>query len=110
MTLKDELKNYITAPEAGEILGLKKARIGQLCRAGRFNGAVKVGDAWMIPREAVLSHKPLPPGVKPDTQSKKAKLAAERAEILEQAKVTKAVLAYTVDAECLEQAKEASEE
>ena len=49
-----------------------------------------------------MNHKPLSPGVKPQ----KAKLAAERAEILEQAKVTKAVLAYTVDAECLEQAKE----
>ena len=53
----------------------------------------------MIPREAVMNHKPLPPGVKPGTQSKKAKLAAERAEILEQAKVTKAVLAYTVGTE-----------
>ena len=82
MTLKDELRNFITAPEAGEILGLKKARVGQLCRAGRFDGAIKIGDAWMIPREAVLNHKPLPPGVKP----KKARLAAERAEYLGQAK------------------------
>ena len=82
MTLKAELENYITAPEAGEILGLKKARIGQLCRGGRFDGAIKIGDAWIIPREAVLNHKPLPPGVKP----KKAKLAAERAAILEAAK------------------------
>ena len=82
MTLKTELENYITAPEAGEILGLKKARIGQLCRGRRFEGAIKIGDAWMIPRESVLSHKPLPPGVKP----KKERLAAERAAILEKAK------------------------
>ena len=87
MILKDELeKNYVTAPEAGEMLNLKKARIGQLCRAGRFEGAIKVGDAWIIPREAVLNHEPLPPGVKPGTQTKKAKLAAECAEILKQAK------------------------
>ena len=88
MTLKDELENYITAPEAGEMLGLKKARIGQLCRAKRFDGAIKVGDAWMIPRESVLNHKPMKRGVKPGTQSKKARLAAERAAILEKAKGT----------------------
>ena len=83
MILKDELeKNYVTAPEAGEILGLKKARIGQLCRAGRFEGAIKVGDAWIIPRESVKNHKSLPPGVKP----RKVRLAAERAAVLAQAK------------------------
>ena len=82
MTLKAELEKYITAPEAGEILGLKKARIGQLCRGGRFDGAIKIGDAWMIPRDSVLNHKPLPPGVK----SQKAKLVAEKADFLAKAK------------------------
>jgi hypothetical protein len=33
-----------------------------------------------------MNHKPLSPGIKPGTQSKKAQLAAERAAILEQAK------------------------
>ena len=63
--------------EASEILGLQRARTGVLCREGRFPGALKVGNSWIIPREAVLNHKPLPPGVKP----KKTKIAAERAEI-----------------------------
>jgi hypothetical protein len=48
-------------------------------------GAVKIANNWIIPREAVLNHKPLPPGVKP----RKAKLAAEKAAILEEAKGAK---------------------
>ena len=88
-------KEFVTVAEASSIMGKGMNFIGKLCRAGRFPGAVKMGNSWIIPREAVLSHKPLSPGVK----SQKAKLAAERAEILEQAKVTKAVLAYTVGTE-----------
>jgi excisionase family DNA binding protein len=81
----DTEKNYLSVTEAAEMLGLQRARTGVLCRKGRFPGAVKVGNSWIIPREAVLNHKPLPPGVKP----RKAKLAAEKAAILEAAKGTK---------------------
>lgn len=68
---------YVSVSEAAELLDLKRNRIGVLCREGRFPGAEKVGNTWIIPREAVLNHKPLPPGVKP----RKEKLAAEREEI-----------------------------
>jgi hypothetical protein len=77
-------EEYVSIPEAAEILNLKRNRVGVLCREGRFAGAVKIANNWVIPREAVLSHKPLPPGVKPQ----KNKLAAEKAAILEQAKAT----------------------
>jgi hypothetical protein len=50
---------------------------------------VKIGNSWIIPRKAVLNHKPLPPGVKP----RKAKLAAEKEEILRQAKGTQSEVA-----------------
>ena len=75
-------EEYVSIPEAAEILNLKRNRIGVLCREGRFPGAAKIANNWMIPRESVLNHKPLPPGVKP----KKAKLAAERAELLAKTK------------------------
>jgi excisionase family DNA binding protein len=75
-------EKYLSVTEAAEMLGLQRARTGVLCREGRFLGAVKVGNSWIIPRKAVLNHKPLPPGPK----SRKAKLAAEKAEILEAAK------------------------
>ena len=78
----DKREEYVSVTEASEILGLQRARTGVLCREGRFPGAIKVGSSWIIPRESVMNHKPLPPGVK----SKKAKLAAERAAFLEQAK------------------------
>jgi excisionase family DNA binding protein len=81
----DADKDYLSVTEAAKILGLQRARTGVLCRDGRFPGAVKVGNSWIIPREAVLNHKPLPPGVKP----RNAKLAAEKAAILAQAKETK---------------------
>ena len=80
-SIEDVEKNYVGAAEAGKMLNITRSRIGKLCLAGRFSGAVKIANSWIIPREAVLNHKPLPPGVK----SQKAKLAAEKAAILEQA-------------------------
>ena len=49
------------------MLEITPARIGFLCRQGRFAGAEKIGMGWIIPREAVLNHKRLPPGSKPRT-------------------------------------------
>jgi len=40
-----------------------------------------VGSSWIIPREAVLNHKPLPPGVKPRSERVKAERAALREEV-----------------------------
>ena len=40
---------------------------------------IKIGRSWIIPREAVLNHKPLPPGVKPRSERVKAERAAGRA-------------------------------
>jgi hypothetical protein len=82
-TLKEE---FVTVAEAAQMMGRGMNRIGKLCREGRFSGAVKMGNSWIIPREALLNHKPLPPGVKP----RKAKLAAEKAAILEEAKGARA--------------------
>lgn len=69
---------FVSVSEAAEMLSLKRNRIGVLCREGRFSGAQKVGNTWIIPRESVLNHKPLPPGVK----SQKAKLAEEKEQLL----------------------------
>ena len=77
-------EEYVSIPEAAEILNLKRNRVGVLCREGRFPGAVKIANNWVIPREVVASHKPLPPGVKP----LKTKLAAEKAGYLAKARGT----------------------
>jgi hypothetical protein len=82
-------EEYVSIPEAAEIMNLKmnlkRNRVGVLCRGGRFPGAVKIANNWIIPREAVLSHTPLPPGMKP----RKQRLATEKAAILAEARGAK---------------------
>ena len=74
----NELKDkFVTVEEAAELANRKVSLIRVLCRAGRFPGAVKMGNAWIIPREEVAAYQPAKRGVKPQ----KAKLAAERAEL-----------------------------
>ena len=40
----------ITAKAAAKILRLKPVTIRLLCRQGHIEGAVKFGNAWMIPK------------------------------------------------------------
>ena len=56
--------SFLSARDAANMLGVTPARIGFLCRQGRFKGAEKIGAGWIIPREAVENHKRLPPGTK----------------------------------------------
>lgn len=48
-------KEYVSVPEAAEMLNLQRNRVGVLCREGRFKGAFKIGDTWAIPRESVFA-------------------------------------------------------
>jgi predicted DNA-binding transcriptional regulator AlpA len=81
-----ELKEkYVTVEEAAELANRKMSLIRVLCREGRFPHAVKMGNAWIIPRNEIEAYQPAKRGVKP----RKAKLAAEREEILRQAKGAK---------------------
>ena len=64
-------ENFLSAREAATMLNITPARIGVLCREGRFKGAEKIGAGWIIPREAVINHKRLPPGTKPKTPRRK---------------------------------------
>ena len=58
-------ETFVSAKEAAQILEITSARIGFLCRQGRFKGAEKIGSGWVIPRDAVLNHVRLKRGVKP---------------------------------------------
>ena len=59
------IEDYVTAREASRMLHVNRARIGVLCREGRFEGAQKINLGWVIPRESVKNFKRLPPGLKP---------------------------------------------
>lgn len=43
---------YITAKEAAEKWGISQRRVQVLCEQGRVLGAVRLGWAWAIPKEA----------------------------------------------------------
>jgi hypothetical protein len=76
-------ENFVTSVQAAEMLGKGINLIAKLCQSGRLPRAEKIGNAWLIPRESVLNYKPMKRGVKPGTQTKKTKLAAEKSAILE---------------------------
>ena len=65
MEIIANLADFMPVMEAAQTLRVSKARITELCRQGRFAGAIKISRAWLIPRDVVINHKPLPPGVKP---------------------------------------------
>ena len=78
--------DFLTVSQAAEELKKTAGWIRNLCIKGTLEGAEKIGVSnWLIPREAVLNYKPNKRGVKPGTQSKKAKLAAEKAGYLTKA-------------------------
>ena len=62
-----DIEDFVTIREATQMLNINKARIGVLCRDGRFQGAKKTSLGWLIPRESVLNFRRLPPGLKPKT-------------------------------------------
>ena len=40
---------FLTATQAGQVIGLSHQRIRALCGKGLIPGAVKVGKGWIIP-------------------------------------------------------------
>jgi len=44
--------NYITTKEVAEKWGISDRRVLQYCNAGRIEGAVKMGNTWIIPKDA----------------------------------------------------------
>ena len=69
------IEDLISIPEAASILKLDRSRIGKLCRQGRFEGARKIGERWVIPRESVTNFIRLPPGGKSHIQRDKETIA-----------------------------------
>lgn len=87
MLTQEELdRDYVDAPEAARLLNIGNARIRQLCLEGRFEGALKTGKSWLIPRTAVKNHTRLPSGPKPKT-AKRADDAALIEAALKEARV-----------------------
>jgi len=43
----------MTTKEAAALWGISDRRVLQYCNAGRIKGAVKMGNTWLIPKDAV---------------------------------------------------------
>jgi hypothetical protein len=79
---------YITALEYGSRHGRTKAWIIKLCHAGRLQGAYLAGGVWVIPADCPLPD-PLRRGPKPSFDLALAKMAMERAKVIQ--RETKAI-------------------
>ena len=42
----------MTTEQAGKLWGVTPRRVSELCRAGRINGAYKIGTSWVMPADA----------------------------------------------------------
>jgi len=47
-----KLSDYIMVKDAAAAWGLTERRVAMLLAGGRIPGAVKVGNAWLIPKDA----------------------------------------------------------
>lgn len=56
ITEEDFKREYVNAEEAAAMIKVNKSRIRQICLAGRFKGAFKVGSIWFIPRTSVKGY------------------------------------------------------
>lgn len=45
--------DYITAREASKLWGITQRRVQVLCTQGKVPGAVRFGNNWAIPKDAV---------------------------------------------------------
>lgn len=65
MITESELSSqFYSGPQAAKILKVNNSRIRQLCLAGRFKGAFKFGDTWLIPRTLIDKYERGKPGPK----------------------------------------------
>lgn len=54
MITQEEIeRDYVDTLSAARELGITDARIRKLCSEGRFEGALKTGRAWIIPKISV---------------------------------------------------------
>ena len=83
-----DIDNFISMEEAVKISGYKRSNLAYLCRNGLLEGARKIGNHWLIPREVLENYKPSPRGFAVVWERRRAKEAALNDEIksaLEQA-------------------------
>ena len=67
------MNGYVRAEEVAERWNVSARQIQVLCKSGKIEGAVKFGNTWAIPEDAVKPTRTgkLKPGRKPKTSEEK---------------------------------------
>ena len=65
MINEKDMEDYVDQTTAAKMLNITQGRISQLCSQGRFQGAMKIGWSWIIPKKAIQDFQPLRRGPKP---------------------------------------------
>ena len=50
--MRDTMLNYIAVKESGKKWGIGSRMVTLYCVAGRIKGAEKIGNMWLIPKDA----------------------------------------------------------
>lgn len=69
------MPDYLTLPEYAATMGISDDAAGRACRAGKIDGAQKIGKGWRIPKSAVA---PQAFHLSEDDIERIAELAAEK--------------------------------
>ena len=62
-------KDYVDQATAAKMLAVTQGRISRLCSEKRFEGAMKIGWSWIIPKTAIDNFQRLKRGPKPKENS-----------------------------------------
>lgn len=63
MITQEEIeRDYYSTIEAAKVLNISDARIRRLCLDGKFEGALKTGKSWLIPKITIKNFERLPRG------------------------------------------------
>ncbi len=58
MSAESILEKYVAQTTAAEMMNVTPSRISQLCNQSQFEGAIKMGGSWIIPKTAIENYKP----------------------------------------------------
>ena len=69
MTTEDILEKYVAQKTAAKMMNVTPSRVSQLCHQSQFEGAIKMGGSWIIPKTAIENYKPNKRGRKKGTKN-----------------------------------------
>lgn len=79
MSTEEILEKYVAQKTAAEMMNVTPSRISQLCNQSQFEGAIKIGGSWIIPKTAIENYKPNKRGRKKNVKKNPDRVMLEKA-------------------------------